>query len=1482
LPAPQAAQTVSASPASQTISFSTNAPATAMYNSAFNVLAIATSSLPVLYTSSGACTNIGATYTMTSGTGTCSVIANQAGNNNYSSAPPVTQTVNASVISQTIAFTTNGPTSASFNTSFTVAATASSNLPVAYTSTGACSNSGATYTMISGTGTCSVIASQAGNSNYSGAPQVAQTVGASLIAQTIMFTANAPASAAFNNNFTVAATATSGSPVLFTSAGSCGNSGATYTITGSPGTCTVIANQPGNTNYSAAAQVTQSTTATIAAQTITVTTKAPASAAYNSSFTVLASASSGLPILFSSSGACTNSGATYTMNAATGTCSVIANQAGNANYTAAPKITELTTASKASPTVTLGGVPPTAPYLSTFTVTTSTNASTTAVITANGCLISGVIVTMNTGTGKCNVTAAWAADSLYLPASISQSTTAVKLSSTITWATPAAVSYGTALSSAQLNATASSGSTALTGSLVYTPGSGNIPLAGNGTLSVTFTPTNNANYSNASGSVVLVVNQLSTTTKITSTSPSAPIVGQAVQVNFSVTAGYSKPTQRVTVNSSTGETCSAALSSGTGFCSLTFLTAGPRTLTAAYSGDNNNLTSTSAGFPLSIISNVKIAPTVTFTGAPATAPYQSAFVVTATTNASTKAVISAVGSCSISGATVTMTLGTGTCTVTANWAADIQYLAASASQSTTAQKLPSTITWATPAAINYGTPLNSTELNATASSGAMALTGSFVYKPASGSIPIAGNDTLAVTFTPTNTAGYTSATSSVNLVVNQISTTTRITSTTPSAPKEGQSVQVNVSVTGSYGKPTQNVTVNSSTGETCSATLSSGAGSCSLILLTAGSRTLTATYSGDNNDVSSTSVGFPLSIAPSSGDFSLSMSPSSISVSPGGTSASAILTANSLSGFLGTVSLTISGLPPGVTSSPSSPFNVIARGGYPFLTFVTFTASTAVAPGSYSITIQGVSGSIAHSTNLTLNVVNPSDFNLLISPSGISVSPGATSSPLIASVVAIGGFSGAVSVSIGGLPNGVTASPSSPFSVNAAGNQQITITVPSSVPNGTYPIVLTGTSGAITHTTNTLLTVGAVTFSQVFQHVIVIFQENRTPDNLFHDLPNADIANSGINSSGQVIPLTVVPLAVNYDNDHSHEAFLAMYDGGKIDGADKIYSACDSTPVPGCPPTNPQFKYVDPNDVQPYFLLAEQFTFGDRMFQTNQGPSFPAHQFIIAGTSAPTATSNLFAADTATDGYGCGAAPDSYAQLINPAGGESQTMYPCFEHPTLMDLLDPQGITWRYYTPLLVSLWTGPYAIEHIYFGPDWANVVTPETTVLTDIANNRLPQVSWVIPSGYNSDHPGSAGGGPSWVASIVNAIGNSQYWGNTAIIITWDDWGGWYDHVAPPIYNSYEYGFRVPLIIVSPYSKQGYVSHVTHDFGSILKFTEEVFNLPSLGYADARADDLSDCFDLTQTPITFQMVPAALPAEFFLNDKRPPAPPDNDDDEK
>lgn len=409
--------------------------------------------------------------------------------------------------------------------------------------------------------------------------------------------------------------------------------------------------------------------------------------------------------------------------------------------------------------------------------------------------------------------------------------------------------------------------------------------------------------------------------------------------------------------------------------------------------------------------------------------------------------------------------------------------------------------------------------------------------------------------------------------------------------------------------------------------------------------------------------------------------------------------------------------------------------------------------------------------------------------------------------------------------------------------------------------------------------------AQVIEHVIIIVQENRSTDNLFHDkkliAEGADIASSGMNSEGQRIALEPVALSAGYDLDHSHHSFKAMYDGGKMDGANLIPVACGKV----CPP-NPQFKYVKVSNVVPYFQMAEQYSFADRMFQTNQGASFPAHQFLLAGTSAPTATSDLFAAEDVTGflhanwDMGCAGPPQVLVRMIDPTGDESLEMFPCFEHPTLTDLLDNQSLTWRYYATAPNSIWTAPNSINHIRFGADWGNVIRPQTRILTDIDNRQLANVSWVTPSGQTSDHPWmNTGLGPSWVASIVNAVGNSPYWANTAIFVTWDDWGGWYDHVAPSsIYNSYEYGFRVPLIVVSQYAKRGYISHVNHDFGSILKFIEELYGLPSLGYADSRADDLSDCFNFDGTNSVFHTIAAPHDAAYFLNDRTPPTEADTD----
>jgi phospholipase C len=440
-----------------------------------------------------------------------------------------------------------------------------------------------------------------------------------------------------------------------------------------------------------------------------------------------------------------------------------------------------------------------------------------------------------------------------------------------------------------------------------------------------------------------------------------------------------------------------------------------------------------------------------------------------------------------------------------------------------------------------------------------------------------------------------------------------------------------------------------------------------------------------------------------------------------------------------------------------------------------------------------------------------------------------------------------------------------------------------------------------------------------FRHVVFVVQENRSTDNLFGSNPKfekgVDIATSGLNSAGQTIPLVAVPLAGCYDLEHTHGAWVKMYDGGKMDGADKI----PVVPDPGCVlPANPQFGYADNSTgtVQPYFDIATRYGFANRMFQTNQGPSFPAHQFLFGGTSAPTTYSPLFAAENtfviSRDGAGCIAPATARVLVIDQNGSETTHLpiYPCFEHPTLADVFAESGITWRYYTPSAGSIWTAPTAISHICVagmvggkqvctGPQWTNnVVLLPKKVLSDIAACNLAQVTWVIPSGQQSDHAKSNDGtGPQWVASIVNAIGQNPacasgetYWNDTVILITWDDWGGWYDHVPPfrigqsnGWARSYAYGFRVPLLVVSAYTPAGYVGDADLDFGSLLRFTEINFNLGKIGpgfYADAYSLQPLSTFFTLPAPAPFQPIPTTLDIAHFMNLSEPAMDPDDDGD--
>jgi phospholipase C len=474
-----------------------------------------------------------------------------------------------------------------------------------------------------------------------------------------------------------------------------------------------------------------------------------------------------------------------------------------------------------------------------------------------------------------------------------------------------------------------------------------------------------------------------------------------------------------------------------------------------------------------------------------------------------------------------------------------------------------------------------------------------------------------------------------------------------------------------------------------------------------------------------------------------------------------------------------------------------------------------------------------------------------------------------------------------------------------------------------------------------------------FRHVVIVVQENRTPDNLFHSLltfPGVNPARYNIASTGlalvsgkeRTIQLSPVPLTIDYDPNHNHPAFLSMYDKGKMDGANLIPDNCAAASTLCKNDGAGQFlsyKYVDNTThiIDPYLELAADYGWANLMFQTNQGPSYPAHQFLFGGTSALSAGNDAkgtFIAENPGNSSGANYAAGNDTGCLSPiwewnfvvsAGSTTEPKLKnilgtfCATRNTLPTLLDASRLTWKYYAPAMLenpfpndptlkgynpggSIWNAPASIKPICqpnatfeecTGHEYAdNVDLKPADVLTDITGCKLAAVSWVIPAGQNSDHPMLAnGGGPSWVASIVNAIGENTtcdkngYWKDTAIVVTWDDWGGWYDHVAPQILpgaeGDYQLGFRVPLLFVSAYTPTGTVSNVRDDFGSILRFVEGNFNLRQggLGFADARATtDLREFYDFLLGPLPFRKIAAPLKAADFINDNSAPTPPDED----
>ncbi len=393
-----------------------------------------------------------------------------------------------------------------------------------------------------------------------------------------------------------------------------------------------------------------------------------------------------------------------------------------------------------------------------------------------------------------------------------------------------------------------------------------------------------------------------------------------------------------------------------------------------------------------------------------------------------------------------------------------------------------------------------------------------------------------------------------------------------------------------------------------------------------------------------------------------------------------------------------------------------------------------------------------------------------------------------------------------------------------------------------------------------------------FTHIVIVVQENRTFDNLFATFPNADGTTRGKTHDGKTIPLREAALESPISPNNGYQYWRRDWNDGKMNGFDTV-------PIGKVPGTY-VYQYVIPAHIRSYWELARRYVLADHTFQTQGSGSFTAHQDLIRGDTNVSASQALIDFPSSAP-WGCDAPKGTRTSLID-AGNQYEFLdgpAPCLSYRTLRDLLDDAGISWRYYTPALGNfggdLWNAFDAIAAVRSGPEWTqNVISPQTQVFTDIDRNTLPAISWVIPDFEDSDHPGNKSDtGPSWVAQVVNAVGKSPAWDTTAILVLWDDWGGWYDHVPPPGGRHFGgLGFRVPLIAVSPFAKKGYIAHKEYQFGSVVRFVEDNWSLGRLGTTDVRsADFVNDFFDFAQKPRKFVPVDAQYSKAYFLS--RPPS---------
>ncbi|MEU4569482.1 alkaline phosphatase family protein [Micromonospora sp. NPDC023956] len=394
------------------------------------------------------------------------------------------------------------------------------------------------------------------------------------------------------------------------------------------------------------------------------------------------------------------------------------------------------------------------------------------------------------------------------------------------------------------------------------------------------------------------------------------------------------------------------------------------------------------------------------------------------------------------------------------------------------------------------------------------------------------------------------------------------------------------------------------------------------------------------------------------------------------------------------------------------------------------------------------------------------------------------------------------------------------------------------VPVGASAVGAAGVSAAGAVGPTSVAPPGQPATSTPIRHFVYLMQENHTFDNYFGTRPGVDGIPEGVCmpvKRGQPEPC-VEPFHIGdrgaIDLDHSAEAFRTQYNGGKMDGFVEGVSkqGKDGTMA---------MAYYDDREMPYYWNVADEYVIFDRFFSSSNSGSIRNHMFRVTG------------------------GPGAY--------GEAETIPTTGwgDIPTIFDRLEEAGVSWKFYVqnydPTITFrtriaeeeidrgaqvIWVPLLAYARYIDDPKLSSKIVDLDEYYEDAAKGELPAVAFVAPAGNSEHPPGNIRAGQTLVRSLLTQLMRSPAWESSAFFWSYDDWGGWYDHVTPPQVDKYGYGFRVPALMVSPYARRGHVESTTLDFASVLKFIQANWGLPALADRDRKAANFLGAFDFESPP--------------------------------